>query len=149
MTLDTRIADFLSRNCVLSLATARDGVPWAASVFYAFDPETVSLVFVTEHDTRHGAELLGNARVAGTISTQESEVARLEGVQFEGHAFEPRDPAPARELFLKRFPVAAARPAPVWLLRLDRIKFTCNRLGFGTKLHWQRPQSEAEQRNPT
>ena len=113
-------------------------MPWAANVFYAFDPEMVSLVFVTGYDTRHGAELLKNPQVAGTVSTQESDIALLEGLQIEGRAVEPKDPTSARALFLKRFPVAASRPAPVWLLRPDRMKFTCNRLGFGAKLHWQR-----------
>ncbi|MFV0333445.1 MAG: pyridoxamine 5'-phosphate oxidase family protein [Tropicimonas sp.] len=139
MTLDSRIAGFLARNCVLSLATARANAPWAASVFYAFDARTVSLVFLTEERTRHGTELLGNARVAGAIAGQNDNVAELEGIQIEGRAFRPVSPERERALFLRRFPVAANRPAPLWVLRPERIKFTCNPLGFGTKLHWERP----------
>ncbi|MFV0333913.1 MAG: pyridoxamine 5'-phosphate oxidase family protein [Tropicimonas sp.] len=138
MTLDPRIADFLSRNCVMSLATADAARPWAASVFYAFDAARVALVFVTETRTRHGTELARNPQVAATIAAQNSNVAELEGVQLEGRAFRPEHPDREIALFQVRFPIARERPAPVWLLEPERIKFTCNPLGFGVKLHWDR-----------
>ena len=44
----------------------------------------------------------------------------------------------ARAAYLKRFPFAALLKTNLWVLEIETIKFTDNRLGFGTKLKWQR-----------
>ena len=62
------------------------------------------------------------------------------------------DPGPhdnhgsARHSYLKRFPYAALMKTSLWILELERVKFTDNRLGFGNKLHWERTSNQSEPR---
>lgn len=139
-----KVFAFIEENRVLTLCTARDSVPWGANCFYAFDPDAVALLFMTDPATRHGGELTDNGNVAGTISAQEPDVGRLQGIQFSGTAEQLTGEMLARglELFLGRFPFARARQAPLWAATLDLLKFTDNTLGFGTKLYWRRDPSE-------
>jgi len=44
----------------------------------------------------------------------------------------------SRIAYLKRFPYAIAAKLDLWVLELDFVKMTDNRLGFGTKLEWRR-----------
>jgi len=43
-----------------------------------------------------------------------------------------------RKAYLKRFPFALALKLDLWILHIDYIKMTDNRLGFGKKLEWRR-----------
>ena len=140
MTNTDAIIAFIEENRVLSLCTARGSTPWAANCFYAFDPDAMNLLFMSEPSTRHGSELQQNDQVAGTISSQESNVARLRGIQFSGTArlLTERDLDTAKRLYLRRFPVAALHSAPLWAISLELVKYTNNTLGFGTKLCWKR-----------
>ena len=82
------------------------------------------------------------ARVAGTVNGQPKNVALIRGVQFKGEIrrLEGEESDAMRKHYLRRFPVAAAMPAPVWEIRLDELKFTDNTLGFGKKHHWLRAE---------
>ena len=44
----------------------------------------------------------------------------------------------SRMAYLKRFPFALAVKPDLWILYIDYIKMTDNRLGFGRKLEWRR-----------
>lgn len=135
------IGDFLHEHHVVSLAACRDDVPWAASVFYAFDAVAVRLLFLSELHTRHGALLRANGRVAGTVAGQPMAIAEIRGVQFEGTAQVLDDETqrlPALDLYHARFPHARGIAAPLWAVRLRQLKLTDNRLGFGSKLQWER-----------
>ena len=56
--VDERIARFLGRHHVLTLATAADGTPYCANAFYAYDKGRNRLVFTSDLSTRHAlAEL--------------------------------------------------------------------------------------------
>ena len=48
------------------------------------------------------------------------------------------DPKLARSAYLTRFPYAAAMKLNLWVLVIDTIKYTDNRMGFGKKLLWER-----------
>lgn len=135
-----KIVAYIRKNRVMTLATAHGSTPWTANCFYAFDEPAMALLFMSETTTRHGRELCGNGAVAGTISSQEASIARLRGIQFSGMAaiVEADRDDRRRALYLRRFPVARLRPAPLWAVRLDLVKYTDNTLGFGTKLHWKR-----------
>lgn len=138
-----RIVDYFGANHVLSLATCRDGAPWAANCFYAFDETAMTLLVLSEAATRHAEEMAHNSRIAGTVSSQEANVARLRGLQFEGHARRLAGDAAkiGRAVYVARFPIARLASAPLWAVELDRIKLTDNTLGFGRKINWQRPLS--------
>ena len=136
-----RIVAYLKANVVMALCTALEGRPWAANCFYAFDAEAVRFLFLTHEETRHGREMLENARVAGTVSSQQASVAKIRGVQFTGTArlLEGTERTEARRIYDRRFPFARLSPAPVWAVVVAELKFTDNTFGFGTKLHWRRP----------
>jgi len=44
----------------------------------------------------------------------------------------------SRIAYLKRFPYAIAAKLDLWVLEMEYVKMTDNRLGFGTKLEWRR-----------
>ena len=45
----------------------------------------------------------------------------------------------AKKIYLRRFPYAALAEVHLWVIRLDYIKLTDNRLGFGKKIIWEKP----------
>ena len=134
------IADYLSENHVLGLATVYEGVPWAASCFYAFDPETVSLILLTSPETKHGEAMLSQPIVAGSISDQESNIARIRGIQLTGAAYllQGEEEAQARKIYNRVHPVARIMKSSVWRIELTELKYTTNSAVFGRKLFWNR-----------
>lgn len=137
-----KIVSYIKANNILTICTVRDQAPWAASCFYAFDRETMEFFFLTSLETRHGAEMMDNDKVAGTISSQQVNVAKIRGLQFAGIArlLDGEAERRGRGIYYKRFPLAKLHAAPLWSVALDSLKYTDNSFGFGTKLHWQRPE---------
>ena len=125
---------------MLSVATVSERGPWCASCFYAWDEENNTLVVTTDPDTRHGAEFRSNPTVAGTIALETKRVGRIRGAQFTGTVSEPEgdDLKHARRIYLRRFPYAALVDLHLWVIHLNHIKLTDNRLGFGKKIIWQK-----------
>ncbi|WP_319773292.1 pyridoxamine 5'-phosphate oxidase family protein [Breoghania sp.] len=142
MTDTEKIIAYIEENRVLTLCTARGSLPWAANCFYAFDRATMTLLLMSDPATRHAIELAENDRVAGTITSQESTVVRLRGLQFTGRGslMKGAQMETGREIYLQRFPIARLHSAPLWAIKLETVKFTNNTLGFGTKLRWTRRQ---------
>ncbi|MDR3515942.1 MAG: pyridoxamine 5'-phosphate oxidase family protein [Azospirillaceae bacterium] len=140
MTDFDKIVRFIVANKVLTLCTVRDGQPWAANCFYAFDPGRVAFLCLSSIETRHGSEMRDHDQVAGTVSSQQATVARIRGLQFSGIAVlqEGEAEAVGRSLYYKRFPFARLYPAPLWAIVLETMKYTDNSFGFGTKFHWRR-----------
>jgi uncharacterized protein YhbP (UPF0306 family) len=138
--LHKRIKTLLRRHHLLSIATISDHGPWCASCFYAWDEENNTLVITTDPSTRHGSEFLANPSVAGTIALETWRVGRIRGIQFTGTISEPEGEAlgRARRIYLKRFPYAALTDIHLWVIELNHIKLTDNRLGFGHKEVWRR-----------
>ncbi|PKH25859.1 hypothetical protein CIG19_04895 [Enterobacterales bacterium CwR94] len=132
------IARYLKKQHVLTLACQAQGEIWCASCYYVFDAQRQVFWLMSDPATRHGELMLAQAQVAGTVSGQPKSVALIRGVQFAGTACLLEDDAVARAAYLKRFPFAAKQAAPLWEIRVDRLKMTDNTLGFGSKLHWQR-----------
>ncbi|MTJ80876.1 MAG: hypothetical protein F8N37_07660 [Telmatospirillum sp.] len=136
----SKIISYIKANNILTVATVRDGIPWTASCFYAFDKDRMAFFCLTSLDTRHGLEMRDNANVAGTVSSQQVNVAKIRGLQFSGRALllEDEEEKAARAIYYKRFPMARLHSAPIWSISLDVLKYTDNSFGFGTKLHWRR-----------
>jgi hypothetical protein len=135
-----KIVSYIKANNILTVCTEQNGIPWAASCFYAFDKDAMAFFVLTSLETRHGAEMQNNNQVAGTISSQQVNVAKIRGLQFSGTALlldgEPEKKG--RSLYYKRFPLARVHAAPLWSIRLAAMKYTDNSFGFGTKLFWER-----------
>jgi len=135
------IEAFLMECHVMSIATCDGREPWAASVFYAYDPDTRTLLFVGSPSTRHAVEIMNRPRVAGTIAGQPRAVQEIQGVQFSGICALIADELGERaafEQFYQRFPEAKARPAKIWSVELDYLKFISNIEQFGKKITWSR-----------
>lgn len=136
------IKQFIDHHHVFTLCTTnlKQDI-WCANCFYWFDKSHMRLVFLTEERTRHGQMMQQNLLVAGSINTQEIAVMDLQGIQFTGRVsmLKGNDDTKARKHYCAHFPVAlAAIHIPLWQLELQEIKMVNNRLGFGTKLYWQR-----------
>ena len=136
--LHKRIKTLLRRHHVLSIATVSENGPWCASCFYAWDEENNTLIITTETTTRHGSEFLANPSVAGTIALETWRVGRIRGIQFTGTVSQPaaEELSRAKKIYLRRFPYAAITDLHLWVISLDYIKLTDNRLGFGKKIIW-------------
>ncbi len=159
--MDPRIIKFLKKHHVLTLATSRDNIPWASHCFYAFMEDEKALVFTTDNDTRHGQEMQDNQVVSGGIVLETKVVGMIRGVQLTGTVSKTQDGRrktqdntqhatrntslplrrqgqQARRAYLSRFPYAILMKTNLWVLDIESIKFTDNRLGFGKKLRWER-----------
>lgn len=140
MTETERIFAYVRANHVLTVCSTCGSIPWAANCFYAFDGEEATFLFLSDLETRHAAEIRENAAVAGTISSQRSNVAKLRGLQYSGTArlLDGAGETRGREIYYRRFPFARLHAAPLWAIVPEMMKYTDNSLGFGAKLVWRR-----------
>ena len=137
---DPKITTFLQKHHVLTLATISGDQPWVANCFYAFIEEQMAFVFTSGYETRHIQEVTQNPKVAGNVVLETSIIGKIQGIQFSGNLVkaEGETLANASSAYLKRFPFAALMDTTLWILEIDYLKMTDNRLGFGKKLFWER-----------
>lgn len=121
------------------MCTTSENQPYCASCFYAFDEEHHLLIFASDDHTNHIQQAVANPKVAGTINTETTTVAKIQGIQFTGVFIAPDDEQAKSfyKVYYKRFPFAKAKPSPIWGIQLNWIKMTDNTLGFGKKLVWE------------
>lgn len=136
--IDNRIVKFFRKHHVLTIATSVENEPWCASCFYVFLEEEDSLVFTTDGNTRHGKEFLMNPSVSGSVVLETMIIGKIRGIQFSGIVSEPGGELleKAKNAYIKRFPVASLLDLNLWIVKLNFIKMTDNRFGFGKKLIW-------------
>jgi uncharacterized protein YhbP (UPF0306 family) len=137
-TPDPKITTFLKKHHVLTLATASGDQPWVANCFYAFVEEQMAFIFTSGYETRHIQEVTKNNKVAGNVVLETSIIGKIQGIQFSGTLTKAEGEAlgKASSAYLKRFPFAALMDTTLWILSIDYLKMTDNRLGFGKKLEW-------------
>ncbi|WP_373777953.1 hypothetical protein [Glaesserella sp.] len=137
--LPPSIQHYLTQQHVVGITAKYQQEIWAASCFYAFEPDTVSLILLTSRETYHGQLMLKDSHVVGTISDQITQVSEIQGIQFAGQAelltTEYERPL---ALYIERHPIAKLHQTDVWRIRLDKIKFTDNTFRFAHKEMWQR-----------
>ncbi len=138
---EEQIIDFICEHHVLTLAVARNNVPYCASCYYAYYKEQNQFIFTSGHETRHIRDVVegSNFTVAGTIALETRIVGKIRGIQFTGliRELDGEELKKARSVYLKRFPIARLMSElRLWSLVPDFIKMTDNRLGFGKKLIW-------------
>jgi uncharacterized protein YhbP (UPF0306 family) len=136
--IDSKIIRFFRKHHVLTIATTVNNEPWCANCFYVYLEEENSLVFTTGDDTRHGKEFGQNSFVAGSVVLETMVIGKIRGIQFQGTVSEPEGElfSKARRAYLKRFPPAVLMDTHLWIVKLNFIKMTDNRFGFGKKLVW-------------
>jgi len=132
---DKRIVRFIKKHHVLSLSTAANNEPYAASLFYLFYEKEMILLFASDTHTKHIQDALAQNIVAGTIASETFFIHRIRGVQFKGVLFESLDETMRRK-YIRRFPVAHFIPFKLWGIELQHIKMTDNRMGIGKKIYW-------------
>lgn len=139
--VEKRILEFIDDHHVLTLAVAKDNIPYTAHCFYCYIPEKNLFVFTSDGETRHirDVETSGNHRVSAGIALETKMVGKIRGLQLTGSLFQPEgeDLRAVRKAYLSRFPIARMTTLHLWALRPNFMKLTDNRLGFGTKLTWE------------
>ena len=139
---EERIVNFIGEHHVLTLAVSHNDIPWCASCFYVYLKATNHFVFTSDHDTRHISDFLQNPlkQVAGTIALETKITGKIRGIQFSGLMSElsGNELRLGKKAYLERFPVARLSKLTLWGIEPNYIKMTDNRLGFGTKLIWEK-----------
>jgi len=142
ITPDKRILRFIAEHHVLTLAVAKDNIPYCAHCFYAYIPEKNRFIFTSDPDTRHirDAEGSGNFSVTAGIALETKIIGKVRGLQLTGTMFIPEgeEMKSARNAYLSKFPYAALAKLHLWALEPGFMKLTDNRLGFGTKIVWEK-----------
>ncbi len=135
---DKRIIRFIRSHHVLTMATSANNIPWCANCFYVYLPESNELLFTSDDTTRHISEGLMNNTVAGSVVLESRWVGKIRGLQFTGtlRPVENYELPQYRKHYLKRFPYTALTKLMLWKIILTGLKYTDNRLGFGTKIYW-------------
>jgi uncharacterized protein YhbP (UPF0306 family) len=137
---EKRIIDFIKEHHVLTLATSVDDKPWCANCFYIYLEQENCFVFTSDDETRHVHDVKQNINVAGSVVLETNTVGKIRGIQFQGTMEIPEKDfsSKAKIAYLKRFPYAVLMKTTLWVLHLNYIKMTDNRLGFGKKLIWEK-----------
>ncbi len=136
---EKRIVDFIHEHHVLTLATSIENDAWCANCFYVYLDDENCFVFTSDNETKHVQDVKVNHRVAGSVVLETRIVGKIRGIQFRGTMEIPDDRlmSKAKIAYLKKFPFAVLMKTSLWSVKLDYIKMTDNRLGFGKKLIWK------------
>lgn len=136
---ELRITKFIKKHHVLTLSTCINSKSWCCNCFYVFVEDEVSLLFTSEFKSKHIDMVLENPIVSGSIVLETKIIGNIQGIQFTGNLLKVNDEdyKKYKIKYLKRFPFAVVVKTELWLIKLDYIKMTDNRLGFGKKLIWQ------------
>ncbi len=137
---DKKIIQFIQSHHVLTLATSSENNPWCANCFYVYSEEENAFVFTSDNETKHIQDVKKNNTVAGSVVLETSVVGKIQGIQFTGKMYLPENDLKKKvnKLYMKKYPFAKLMNTQLWVLNLDLIKLTDNRLGFGKKLIWQK-----------
>jgi uncharacterized protein YhbP (UPF0306 family) len=85
MKLRQLVEEYLKEARMMQVATAKDGQPWACTVYFAFDKE-LNLYWISTPTRRHSLEIENNSKVAGVIVLPHKPGQEVRGIQFEGVA---------------------------------------------------------------
>lgn len=130
-----KIERFIHEHHLLSLASMGERL-WCCSMFYAYDPQSVSFIVASDETTEHMQNVAQNIYIAGTVALETKTVGKIQGIQFTGVMERCCDGL--ETLYFKAFPYARIMNPTLWVIRLDEVKMTDNTLGFGKKITWKR-----------
>ncbi len=133
--MESKITAFIQQHHLLTLATSGDRL-WCCSMFYAYDPQSVSFIVASDEATEHMSHVASNSNVAGTVALETKTVGKIQGIQYAGVM--QSCPEPLKHLYFETFPYARVMNPTLWRIRIDEIKMTDNTLGFGKKISWIR-----------
>ncbi len=139
--MDNRIIKFLASRHIMTLSTLSEGGGvWCCNLFYALDKERGWLIFISSEATLHITKALKNPQVGVSVVLDTKVVGKIRGAQITGVFHDAHASGETLKIcksrYLKRFPYAALHLDHLWYVEISEIKYTDNRLGFGTKLHY-------------
>lgn len=131
---------YIHKQNVLTLATSVNDRPYCCNCFYAVSDDGLQLYFKSEEHTRHIEMAVQQPVVAGTILPVRSILGKVVGMQFTGVLTKADDALKkaAEASYYKRYPFARAMSGDLWTIRLESLKYTDYKLGFGKKLLWSK-----------
>jgi uncharacterized protein YhbP (UPF0306 family) len=129
------------RSCTLCCVDEYNK-PYCFSCLYVFNAEHGLLYFKSSSKSKHCGILLNNPFVAGTILPDKLNVLAIKGIQFEGTVLPSNHflVDQASSYYHKKNPAALAIAGDIWIVRINSIKMTDNKLGFGKKIIWSRSE---------
>lgn len=135
-----RINSFFSQHHVLTLSTCFESESWCSNCFYVYLEDEQSLLFTSDSDTKHMQMGLKNPLVSGSVVLETKIIGKIRGIQFSGELtkVENTEHSKYRIKYLLKFPFAVIINTDLWIVKLNQIKMTDNRLGFGKKLYWNK-----------
>ncbi len=136
---DKRIVEFINEHHVLTLATCTENNAWCAHCYYVWLKDENCFVFTSGAESKHVKDVNANPKVAGSVVLETSIVGKVQGIQFLGTMEIPDKELvlKAKIAYYKKFPLAVAMNSTLWVVHVDYIKMTDNRLGFGKNLIWE------------
>ncbi len=136
---EKKFVDFINKHHVLTLATCVNEIPYCANCFYIYLEEENMFVFTSDDDTKHINDVMQNCNVAGSVVLETNIVGKIQGIQFNGKMYKPEGDLKkkATKKYMRKYPFAKLMKTTLWVIELDFIKLTDNRLGFGKKLIWK------------
>ncbi|MCL5961576.1 MAG: pyridoxamine 5'-phosphate oxidase family protein [Chloroflexi bacterium] len=123
-----KILAYMQEHNTLTLSTYGEGMPWAASVFFANDD--LVLYFLSDPRTQHGRHLASNPKVAATINEDYRDWRKIKGIQLEGKAeivTSRKEKAKGFAVYVRKFPFVAeffSSPAKLALAMFSKISST-------------------------
>jgi uncharacterized protein YhbP (UPF0306 family) len=141
---EKRISNFIKEHHVLTLATSNCDESWCSNCFYTYLQDEAAFLFTSDSDTKHILMGLDNAKVSGSVVLETKVIGKIRGIQFTGELqkVENTEHSKYRLKYLKKFPFAIVINTDLWIIKLNLIKMTDNRMGFGKKLYWNRDKNE-------
>lgn len=139
--INDNIALFLEQQtCATICCTNEYGSPYCFSCYYVFNQERGLLYFKSSAEALHSALLKNNPAIAGTVLPDKLNKLVTRGIQLQGEVLQQSHPMAKDAYFLyhKKYPMALAIKGEVFTIRIDNIKMTDSKLGFGKKLNWKR-----------
>lgn len=137
--MDCDIIAFLKEQTIACFAVVNNNKPHSFSVFYSYHPETNIFIFKSSPETFHAKFILMNKNISGCINSNDISISNLQGVQFSGTAtLLVEDEISLIKNYKNKFPFAIFKSGEYWKCEIDWIKFTNNKLGFGTKKTWKK-----------
>ena len=144
--MNESIIKFIENQRSCSLCCVDEyGKPYCFSCLYVFNAEHALLYFKSSSKSKHCGILQSNPFVAGTILPDNLNVLAIKGIQFEGTVL-PSNHFLVEQgwsYYHKKNPAALAITGDIWIVRIDGIKMTDSKLGFGKKITWSRNEKQA------
>lgn len=131
---------FLQEHSVMCLATSKQNIAHSTPLFYALNTDPMSLVFISDPQTRHMEEISQNPVVSAGIYLETEKIGKIQGAQIWGEATISTNKRLSK-IYTKRFPHSrifiAANPSHQFcIMRIHKARLIDNTLGFGKKFEW-------------